>query len=181
MRVISGKKKGMNLLGTKDKFTRPTEDRIKEAIFDSLYNITEGSNVLDLFAGTGSIGIEFLSRGAKFSAFCDKSRININCIKENLKHTDFLNQAKLYHGENERNLFNLKSDGIKFDYIFIDPPYDHINLYYDSLKFIKENSLLRKDGIIIVESHEKLNIKDYDIIKTKKYGKKIVYFLNLGE
>ena len=181
MRVISGKKKGMKLLGTRDSYTRPTEDRIKESIFNSLFNIEDESKALDLFAGTGSIGIEFLSRGCDFAVFCDKSRTNINCIKENLKKTNFLNNAKIFHGDNERNLFNIKAENMRFDYIFLDPPYNQINLYYDSLEFIKENSLLNKDGIVIVESEQELEIEDYDIIKIKEYGKKIIYFLGLGD
>lgn len=181
MRVISGKKKGMRLLGTRDPHTRPTEDRIKESIFNSLFSIEEGSKVLDLFAGTGGMGIEFLSRGSDLVVFCDKSRLNINCIKENLNNTDFTTKAKIYQGDNERNLFNIKSENMKFDYIFLDPPYNQINLYYDSLKFIKENSLLNEDGIVIVESEQELEIEDYDIIKIKEYGKKIIYFLGLGD
>ncbi len=181
MRVISGSKKGMRLYGTRDEYTRPTEDRIKEAIFDSLYSIEPNSKVLDLFAGTGSIGIEFLSRGADFVAFCDKSRTNINCIKENLRHTGLTEKASLYHGENTRNLFNLKSDKHVFDYIFIDPPYDNISLYFDSLEFIKDYGLLDFEGVIILEAQEELNLLGYAIIKIKEYGKKRIYFLSLGE
>ncbi|WP_237036245.1 16S rRNA (guanine(966)-N(2))-methyltransferase RsmD [Mediannikoviicoccus vaginalis] len=177
MRVISGKKKGMRLLGTRDPHTRPTEDRIKESIFNSLFSIEEGSKVLDLFAGTGGMGIEFLSRGSDLVVFCDKSRLNINCIKENLNNTGFTGKAKIYQGDNERNLFNIKSDNIKFDYVFLDPPYDKVDLYYDSLDFIRENNLLNEDGIIIVESEQRLEFDGYDIIKIKEYGKKIIYFL----
>lgn len=167
----------MRLLGTRDPHTRPTEDRIKESIFNSLFSIEEGSKVLDLFAGTGGMGIEFLSRGSDLVVFCDKSRLNINCIKENLNNTGFTGKAKIYQGDNERNLFNIKSDNIKFDYVFLDPPYDKVDLYYDSLDFIRENNLLNEDGIIIVESEQKLEFDGYDIIKIKEYGKKIIYFL----
>ncbi len=167
----------MRLLGTRDPHTRPTEDRIKESIFNSLFSIEEGSKVLDLFAGTGGMGIEFLSRGSDLVVFCDKSRLNINCIKENLNNTGFTGKAKIYQGDNERNLFNIKSDNIKFDYVFLDPPYDKVDLYYDSLDFIRENNLLNEDGIIIVESEQRLEFDGYDIIKIKEYGKKIIYFL----
>ncbi len=167
----------MRLLGTRDPHTRPTEDRIKESIFNSLFSIEEVSKVLDLFAGTGGMGIEFLSRGSDLVVFCDKSRLNINCIKENLNNTGFTDKAKIYQGDNERNLFNIKSDNIKFDYVFLDPPYDKVDLYYDSLDFIRENNLLNEDGIIIVESEQRLEFDGYDIIKIKEYGKKIIYFL----
>ena len=177
MRVISGEKRGLRLTAPKGTMTRPTEDRIKESIFNSLFSIEEGSKVLDLFAGTGGMGIEFLSRGSDLVVFCDRSRLNINCIKENLDITGFSSQAKIYHGDNERNLFNIKSDNIRFDYIFLDPPYHQINLYYDSLDFIKDNCLLNEEGIIIVEAEQKLDFDGYDIIKTKEYGKKIIYFL----
>lgn len=182
MRVISGTRKGMRLFSTRDSYTRPTEDRIKESIFNILNDIEHGSTVLDLFAGTGGIGIEFLSRGAKLAAFSEKSKSNINCIKDNLKHTKFEDEGKVYLGDYIRNLHNIKTDfSSGFDYIFIDPPYEKTNFYFESLKLIKDLNLLKNNGIIILESNEILNLRDYNIIKEKNYGKKYIYFIDLGD
>lgn len=182
MRVISGNKKGMKLFSTRDPHTRPTEDRIKESVFNVLSNIEKESYVLDLFAGTGGIGIEFLSRGAEFVVFSEMSRSNIHCILDNLKHTGLEKNAKIYSGDYIGNLYNIKKEFSNgFDYIFIDPPYEKIEMYHNSLNLIKKLNLLEKDGIIIIESNEILNLNDYNIIKEKQYGKKIVYFVDLGE
>ncbi|WP_099203071.1 16S rRNA (guanine(966)-N(2))-methyltransferase RsmD [Miniphocaeibacter massiliensis] len=182
MRVISGKKKGMRLYSTRDKFTRPTEDRIKESIFNVLKDIDENAYVLDLFSGSGGIGIEFLSRGAKFAVFSDISKINYNCIIDNLEHTDFLENSKVYIGDYIRNLNTIKMDSVfKFDYIFIDPPYEKVDFYFEAVDLIKSLELLNNNGIIILESEKELNLEKYNLIKTKKYGKKYIYFLDLGE
>lgn len=182
MRIISGSRKGKRLYSTRDENTRPTEDRIKESIFNILDDIDENSYVLDLFAGTGNIGLEFLSRGAKYAVFSDISRSNINCIKDNIKSAKFTDNSKVYLGDYIRNLSKIKIEiGKKFDYIYLDPPYENMNIYYNSLNLIEELQLLEDDGIIIVESNEKLSLEGYNIIKEKKYGRKHIYFLNLGE
>ena len=182
MRIISGSRKGKRLYSTRDENTRPTEDRIKESIFNILNDIEGNSYVLDLFSGTGNIGLEFLSRGAKYAVFSDFSRSNINCIKDNIKATDFMDSSKIYFGDYRRNLNKIKNEiDSKFDYIYLDPPYENMEIYYNSLNLIKELELLNDEGIIIVESNDKLKLDDYNIIKEKKYGKKHIYFLDLGE
>ncbi len=182
MRVISGKRKGMSLYSTRDKFTRPTEDRVKESIFNVLTDIEENSNVLDLFAGTGGIGIEFLSRGARYAVFSDMSKSNYNCIADNLEHTCFSENSKIYIGDYIRNLNSIKlGEREKFDYIYIDPPYEKTEYYFEALELIENLELLNIDGIIILESESELDISKYNLIKTKKYGKKHIYFLDLGE
>ena len=182
MRVISGTKKGKKLFSTKDKNTRPTEDRIKESIFNILNDIDENSYILDLFAGTGSVGIEFLSRGAKFAVFNDLSKVNFNCIKDNLEYTNFLENSKIYIGDYIKNLKRIKRDfERKFDYIYIDPPYEKVEIYSKSLILIEELELLNENGLIILETSKSLKLDRYNIIKERKYGNKIIYFLNLGE
>ena len=182
MRVISGTRRGKKLFSTKDKNTRPTEDRVKEAIFNTLSEIEKDSYVLDLFSGTGGIGIEFLSRGAKLVVFSDLSKNNINCIRDNLEFTGFKDKGKIYTGDYIKNLYRIKNDlDIKFDYIYIDPPYDKKIVYYKSLEIIKKLKLSNTNGVIIIEANSQLDLADYKIIKEKKYGNKIIYFLNLGE
>ena len=153
MRVISGIKKGYKLKAPKGKDTRPTEDRIKESLFNILKGIDEESVVLDLFAGSGSIGIEFLSRGAKMVYFIDKSYLSIKIIKENLEHTGLEWKTKVIKGESIKSVGLLGGQSIKFDYIFIDPPYGN-NLTINAIESIWNEDILDEGGIIIVE-HEK--------------------------
>lgn len=95
MRVISGERKGHNLVAPKGRNVRPTEDRVKESLFNIISPIVPGSIILDLFAGTGSIGIEFLSRGASFGFFVDKSVDSITSIKRNLEHTKYEGKSEI--------------------------------------------------------------------------------------
>lgn len=185
MKVISGEKRGMRLTSPVDSKTRPTEGRVKESIFDTLFLIKPNSAALDLFAGSGAIGIEFLSRGSDLCVFSDSERTNIKCINDNLEHTKLKNRSKVYHGDFKRNLLNIENKiNRKFDYIFIDPPYKYREYYHQALDLIKELDLLNKDGIIIMESKEVLDEKDfsdYNLFKEKRYGKIHVYYLNMGE
>lgn len=185
MRVISGKKRGMKIISPVDSKTRPTEDKVKESIFDTLFQIKPESKVLDLFAGSGSIGIEFLSRGAGLCVFSEYEKSNIRCINENIKYTKSTNESKIYHGDFKRNLLNIENKlNIQFDYIFIDPPYIKRDYYFKSLELIKKLNLLDSDGIIILESREVLEDKyffDFELFKEKRYGKVRVYYLKNKE
>ena len=153
MRVISGSKKGYKLKGPKGKDIRPTEDRIKESLFNILGYINEGSTALDLFAGSGSIGIEFLSRGASKVYFIDKSYWSIRAIKENLIRTKLEEKAVVIKNDAIKGIRMLDTKNIKFDYIFADPPYGE-NLIIRILENIWNQDILKMNGTIILE-HEK--------------------------
>lgn len=170
MRVISGKYKGKNLLGFGYLGTRPTMDRIKESLFARIQNNVKNAIVLDLFAGSGSLGIEALSNGAKSCYFVDNNYELIDIIKKNT-----VNIKEEYHIiKNDYNnaLNDLRE--IKFDIIFLDPPYDLL-LINDCLKKIKKYNLLNDNGIVVCE-YEKETIEndDYILINSKKYGSKVV-------
>ncbi|MCF6466418.1 16S rRNA (guanine(966)-N(2))-methyltransferase RsmD [Clostridium sp. Cult2] len=179
MRVISGTKKGYKLKGPKGKDTRPTEDRVKESLFNILRNIDAESRVLDLFAGSGSIGIEFLSRGAKKSYFIDKSYESIKCIKDNLEHLGFIEKAEVIKSDAIKIINMFKRKGIKFNYIFIDPPYGQ-HLILKTLEKICENDILEDIGIVIIEHEKDLILEDniFNLIKTdyRNYGYKSLSF-----
>lgn len=181
MRVISGKRRGMRLSSKVDKDTRPTESRIKESIFSVLFQVKPESYVLDLFAGTGAIGIEFLSRGSSKCVFSEFSSENIACINENLKHTRLDDQADIYKGDYKRNLLNISRKGYKFDYVFIDPPYERIDYYEKAIEMLLDKNLLNDDAYVILESKLDLDeeiFKDLELDKLKKYGKKKrIYYL----
>ncbi len=175
MRVVAGKYKGFNLIAPKNKNTRPTDNKIKEAIFDMLYPMKTNGNALDLFAGSGQMGIEFLSRDLNFVYFNEIDRLSIKSLKENLEKINDPNYeiSKLDY---RAALENYKNKGIKFDYIFLDPPYDE-EYITESVELILNYELLNDDGIVITESDRNIEFSDtYDLylIKEKTYGRKIV-------
>ena len=169
MRVISGKYKGKNLIGFDIDGTRPTMDRVKESLFGIIQNYIKDSVVLDLFAGSGSLGIEALSNGASSCYFFDNNIELINIIKKN---TIDMNGVHIMKSDYKNSLELLKNSNIKFDIIFLDPPYK-LNLINDCLERINNYSLLNKDGIIDCEyEKENINTEYLDLIKEKKYGSK---------
>ena len=174
MRVISGKYKGKKLNGFDIVGTRPTMDRVKESLIASIQNYLDKSVVLDLFAGTGSIGIEMLSNGAKSCYFCDNNQIAIDTIKSNTLKMD--EDIHIIKNDYQIVLKEFK-DKVKFDIIFLDPPYN-LNLINDCLNKIFEYNLLAKDGIIVLEYEtEKIVINNFEILKEKRYGSKNVMIL----
>lgn len=186
MRVISGTARGTKLNSIDSELTRPTLDRVKESLFNIIRNNIEDSIVLDLFAGSGAIGIEFLSRGAKKVYFCEKSHEAAEMIYKNLEKTKFISKSELYNGDYKKYLNNLKIKGIKFNNIFIDPPYKE-NYASEAVKQIISLDLLNKDGIIVVETDEKerdlkelekLQVEIYDL---RKYGRVYLIFLSRKE
>lgn len=159
MRVISGSRKGFRLKAPKGLSTRPTQDRVKESLFNIIGNIKTSSNVLDLYSGSGGIGIEFLSRGAGKCYFIDNSKESIIAIKENLQKTSFLEESKVYYNDVFRAIKVLGNKKIYFDYIFMDPPYNK-NLEKITLKMLCKNSIISKKGIIIVEHRKDTTLEE---------------------
>lgn len=182
MRVISGTVRGKKLNSLEGLETRPTLDRVKENIFNILqFNIKE-SIVLDLFSGSGALGIEALSRGAKEAVFCDNSNEAIKIIKENLEETRLIYKSEII---NKDYTETLKSLNKKFDIIFLDPPYK-TDYVIKSINYILEYKLLAEDGIIVVETNDKNklkeieNNKDLKVYDTRKYGIVYVMFVRKG-
>lgn len=173
MRVISGKARRILLETPKGNFVRPTTDRIKETLFNILTPYIEGSNFLDLFSGSGAIGIEALSRGAKKAYFVDNHKESVECIKNNLNKTHLYNQAEVISYDVFQALNMLKLKGECFDLIFMDPPYNK-NIEKEVLKYLSKSSLINLSSIIILEcdnrtSFDYLDEYNFTIYKTKKY------------
>ena len=147
MRVISGKARGINLKTPDGMLTRPTIDRVKEALFSIINFDIPASSVLDLFGGTGQLGIEALSRGAKSAVFVDQREDACKLIKENLRRTKLEQDAKVVRMD---YLDYLKRCKEKFDIIFLDPPYAEVFLE-NALKCITEIDILQSGGIIVAE------------------------------
>ena len=166
MRVVSGKHKGRVLDKFKGDAIRPTADRAKEALFNILSYSVTGANFLDLFSGTGSIGIEALSRGAKKVTFVDASKESANIIKSNLTKLKEVSSVELLSAET----FLLKTSDT-YDIIFLDPPYS-FNEADKLFEIIKNRNLLNENGIVIYEhaSENKFNSEFLEIYDTRKYG-----------
>lgn len=176
MRVVSGKYKGKKLDFPNDEKIRPTADMVKQALFSSLFNI-EGLAFLDLFCGCGGIGIEALSRGAEIVHFVDKSPKSLSFTKQNLVGLD--KNYKLFKSD---YLSFLKNTNFTYDIIFMDPPYANLGFYETALEIIYERNLLNDNGKVVLE-HDNgliLDFENYDVISTKRYGKKYLTFLQFN-
>ena len=185
MRVISGTARGTKLYSIEDLSTRPTLDRVKESLFNIIFNEIEDCVALDLFSGSGAIGIELLSRGAKKVYFNDTNPKCIEMIKRNLNATHLLDKAVISKVEYKDILKKLKNDDVKFDIIYIDPPYKS-SFGTDSIKLIKEYNLLKENGIVILETDEEERDKkiileiesdNFKIYDSRKYGRAHLLFL----
>ena len=174
MRVVSGKAKGVVLKTPAGMLTRPTSDRVKEAMFSIIQFNLPGAAVLDLFGGTGQLGIEALSRGAASTVFVDLRDDACRLIKENIRRVGFDKDAIVVRSD---YMAYLKRCNIKFDIILLDPPYAE-EFLENSLKMIAEIDILKTGGIIIAERPvDKLSlpeIRGYDRSKDYKYGSTLV-------
>lgn len=170
MRIISGDKRGFKLEvpSIKDK-TRPTEDRTKEAVFDIIQPVKKGAICLDLFAGTGQMGLEFLSRGAGYCVFIEKSRKVASLIERNITKVNYKDISEIVHGDFRSNLKKMK---LTFDYVYIDPPF-HFKYEPVAISLLKEYELLNEDASVIVESASEdefdENIDGFDLVFKRKY------------
>lgn len=186
MRVISGSARGTKLSSIESSSTRPTLDRVKESLFNIIQNDIQDSVVLDLFAGSGAIGIEFISRGAKKAYFCEYSHEATLFLKKNLEKTKFINKSEVFECDYNIALKALSSQMLKFDFIYIDAPYRD-DIAAKAVAKVMEFDLLNQDGTIIVETDEKdRNIKELEQIQVtvndlRKYGRAWLIFLNRKE
>lgn len=151
MRVIAGTARSLVLVTPAGRETRPTTDRIKETLFNILQPRIPGSRFFDLFAGSGGIGIEALSRGAEFACFADVSRDAIACVRTNLAHTKFTDRAEVYATDALSAIRRMRSEGRVFDIAFLDPPYGK-GLEITALAALRQEELLAEDGVAIIET-----------------------------
>lgn len=177
MRVIAGSVKGRSLKAPKGMQTRPTTDRVKEAIFSIIHPYIIDSVILDLFSGTGNLGIEALSRGAQKVYFVDNNKASIHIIKENIENTSFQQKSVILFSDAHRVIKKCSIENIQFDIIFMDPPYLK-DMIIPMLNAIIEGDLLRRDGIIVIEHDHKDSLPDQVQnlfkMKEKKYGNTMI-------
>lgn len=174
MRVITGKARGVQLKTPDGMLTRPTADRVKEACFSIINFDIPGAKVLDLFGGTGQLGIEALSRGAKSAVFVDAREEACKLIRENLKRTKLEQEAKVIRSD---YLDYLKRCREQYNIIFLDPPYAEVFLE-NALKRITEIDILQTDGIIVTERPLEKELpwefEGFTRSRDYKYGKTLI-------
>ena len=179
MRIISGKARGTKLYTLDGNNTIPTLDRVKESLFNIIQNEIPGSIFLDLFSGSGAIGLEAVSRGAEKAILCDNSKAAIEIIKKNIQKTNFEDKTILYNKEYDFVLKNELNE--KVDIVYIDPPYK-TDFVCKAIKILIERDLLKEDSYIIVETDQeqiinKIEKIDINIIDKRKYGRANLIFL----
>lgn len=173
MKVISGTLKGRNITGYNIDGTRPTMDRVKESLFATIQNYIKDSICLDLFAGSGSLGIEAISNGAKYCYFGDNNKVAIRYINENIKKFNIEEYCKVILSDYKNMLGILNKNDVQLDLIFLDPPYKK-NVINEVIQYILKNNMISQNGLIICEL-ENNNLEQYDrlsVFKNKKYGYK---------
>lgn len=181
LRIIAGKFKGKKLYSVRGKAIRPTADRTRESMFNILSHQVPGAMVLDLFAGTGALGIEALSRGAESAVFVDNSRESLSVIRRNVESCALDDRADIIKWDIEKNLNCLKAVKTGFDLVFIDPPY-HRNLLKPTLLNLDQSNALKNGSCIVVE-HASLepiptDLLTFELTDQRRYGKTLVSFLN---
>ncbi len=185
MRVISGSARGKKLNSLDGLTTRPTLDRVKEALFNILQFSLKDKKILDLFSGSGALAVEALSRGAKKAVLSDNSIKAIQVINKNLQETKLIDKAEVINKDYILTLEQLKKENRKFDIIFLDPPYKS-DYAIKSIEYILKYNLLEKDGIIILETDDKNKVdeikenKSLEVYDIRKYGIVLIIFIRKG-
>ena len=184
MRIITGRARGTKLVTLEGNNTRPTSERVKEAVFSMIQFDIEGRRVLDLFAGSGQMGLEALSRGALKATFVDNSKEAVNVIRQNVTKTHFEGESEIILSDAEGYLRRIKGKE-KFDLVFIDPPYA-AGVQGKMLELLLAHELLKPTSIIVCESGEEDIFKAspelaerFEIIKKARYSISYVTILNI--
>ncbi len=177
MRIITGKKRGLKLESPDNTEVRPTLDRIKESIFNIIHPIKQDSIVIDLFTGTGNIGLEFISRGSKKVYFVDNSDYSIELTKKNIEKCKFEDESVLIKDDYETALKKIKQDEV-VDYVYIDPPYGEIDIN-NILKNIINSNIINDNTLIIFEDDKdrEINIQNVNIVDERNYGNIYIKFM----
>jgi 16S rRNA (guanine966-N2)-methyltransferase len=179
LRIIAGKARGRKLISPATMETRPTLDRVKESMFSMIQGYILDSIVVDVFAGTGSLGLEAASRGAKEVYLVDKSPVTFPLLKQNVENLKFQDFCTPLNMDSYEALRMLAKKDKKFDLIFIDPPYCK-EMIPEAMKIVKENDLLQIDGLIVtkIDTVEEIfeGYEDLKLTRIKKYGNTTVCF-----
>ena len=179
VRIISGIAGGIPIKTPPTEKTKPTLDRVKESVFSILQPYIPGTKVLDLFAGSGSLGLEALSRGADFAFFVDNSRLCTEIIKENIGKIRMTDKAQVVKSDAYKAIRDFADQGRQFDIIFLDPPYSR-NFVCKTLQMIVENDIIIENGLVAVEHIESEPLPDrigrLGKVRSKHYGDTVFTF-----
>lgn len=183
MRVIAGRARRLNLKTTPGFDTRPTADKIKETLFNILNPYLPGCSFLDLFAGSGAIGIEALSRGASICVFADNDKRAVSCINENLKFTRLEEGARVFSKNALAAISQLSAEKYKFDIVYLDPPYRG-GFEEETLRVLAESRIIDENSMVILEAlkETKLDFLEelpYETVRIKDYKNNRHIFLKL--
>lgn len=176
MRVISGYLKGRNIEGYNTPGTRPTMDRVKESVFASIQNYTDNAIVLDLFCGSGSLGVEAISMNASTCYFVDNNKEILNILNKNINNLKIKDKAVVINKDYKDSLKYFKDNNIKFNIILVDAPYK-LKVMEEVIELVNNYNLLLDNGILVLEySFDKLKDSYNNLVlyKNKKYGDKYV-------
>jgi len=183
LRIIAGDLKGKKLFSVKGQHTRPTSDRLRESIFNILTNRSKNAFALDLYAGTGALGIEALSRGATLAYFIDNHKESISLISKNIQSCRLEDRCRIFRWDIERNLRCLKNLTNTFNLIFMDPPYN-ANLIKPTLSNLEKSGCLKSDAWIVIEHSTRETIpadfQSFTRIDQRKYGKVFLSIYSFG-
>lgn len=176
MKIISGTLKGRNIEGYNIEGTRPTMDRVKESLFGMIQDYIKDSTVLDLFAGSGNLGVEAISNGAKIAYFIDNNPEVIKVLNKNIANLDIQSKSRVILSDWKKALNTFATQNIKFDLIFIDPPYAY-DVYEKILNKVSTLNILSDNGLIIME-HSNLHLpttyENLTLYKERNYGNKSI-------
>lgn len=176
MKIISGTLKGRNIEGYNIEGTRPTMDRVKESLFGMIQDYIKDSTVLDLFAGSGNLGVEAISNGAKIAYFIDNNPEVIKVLNKNIANLDIQSKSRVILSDWKKALNAFATQNIKFDLIFIDPPYAY-DVYEKILNKVSTLNLLSDNGLIIMEYsnlHLPTTYENLTLYKERNYGNKSI-------
>ena len=184
MRIISGTSRGRKLVTPRNRSLRPTSDRVKESIFNILQDKMGGKIVLDLFAGTGNLGIEALSRGAKKVIFVEKQRQALGLIQRNLTQFGLEERSEILPRDMKRAIGILNQRGECFDLILMDPPYER-GLIRETLLELNSQKIYHKDSILVIEHNRREplphTLEGWNLIRQRRMGDTLISFLTPQE
>ncbi|HVO65742.1 MAG TPA: 16S rRNA (guanine(966)-N(2))-methyltransferase RsmD [Syntrophales bacterium] len=184
MRIIGGEAKGKHIYSPKRSQTRPTSDGIKESLFNILQDVS-GKSFIDLFAGSGNIGLEALSRGAAKVVFVEKNAAMVNGIKRNLKELGFNDKYEILATEAVKGIRQLQKRGECFDFLFADPPYEK-GFIGEIIKCLCDGSVVSQDGIVIIQHSKRedvlgQNTDNFVLTDQRRYGDTLLSFFKITE
>lgn len=184
LHIFSGLYKKRSIKTPKGINTRPTTGIVRQAVFNILQNQIEGMSFLDLFAGSGAMGLEALSRGAKYSVFVENEKNAFKCIEENIEHLGVASNTKVLRLNVLAALNNLGNSKSSFDCIYADPPYMQMNegvlISHQVVEAISKNALLKKGGILFIEEDKGARLEEYHyeglkFVEKRAFGKSVLY------